>query len=125
MIRETVLEINYSPMVIHSAFTLLMFLREDEVWAILVHMIKRSARLIASNSLKTDLMHLKWHFSLIPEDFSKLCKAFFGLISTKNVEFQEIFIHFTRLKFNYVGLFEHWCGRLFNGYLPFPVLKNN
>lgn len=122
VLRETIKELQYSPMLIHIICFFLIFLNEAETYSIINFLIRRSSRIIDEGVGKTNLRHLKWHFSLDPICFSKLCKSFFGFVTSKDITFKELYIHFKRLKLNYIELFENWCANFFQGFLPLPVV---
>jgi len=61
---------------------------------------------------------LRWHLTLNQEDFEKFIKSFYENVTGKSQSFSEIQIHFDKIGFDYLKMFQEWFRQLFLGWLP-------
>ncbi|EAR99604.3 rab-GTPase-TBC domain protein (macronuclear) [Tetrahymena thermophila SB210] len=125
VLKEMYHQIDYNPMVVQIAALLLVFLKEEEAYAVLKLMIEDSTKLLSEskqNSSAEEERSLRWHFLMKKADFTRFAKSFFDTVSSKSKTFKQILQHFKDIGFDYLDLFKDITNSIFSGYLNFSTV---
>lgn len=120
-LKETMVIIEYNPMLIQIISVLLIFLSESDTYCVIKQMITISEEMIADDLEKAQ--YLRWYFTLNSKDFVKFCKLFFIHVKDDSAHFVQIQKHLAKsLQIQTDSLFQDWSRNIFKTFLPFAAV---